>query len=54
MPVEAAHVDGRRVRLVLPDMRPADQMLVRMQVPSAEGGVLQEAIYLTVHNVPAD
>lgn len=52
--VEAAHVDGRRVRLALADMQPADQMLVRMQVPSAEGGVLQEAIYLTVHTVPAD
>ena len=52
MPVEAVRVDGRRVRLVLPDMQPVDQMLVRMQVPSAEGGVLKEAVYLTVHKVP--
>ena len=54
VPVEAAQVDGRRVRLTLPDMRPADQMLVRMRVPSAEGGVLQEAMYLTVHTVPGE
>ena len=52
VPVEAVQVDGRRVRLVLPDMQPADQVLVRMQVPSAEGGILKEAVYLTVHKVP--
>lgn len=52
VPVEAVQVDGRRVRLVLPDMQPVDQMLVRMQVPAVGGGILKEAVYLTVHKVP--
>ena len=44
--------DGRSVRLVFDDMRPVDQMMIRMDIAAADGTPYKEVTYLTIHRVP--
>jgi hypothetical protein len=44
--------DGRSVLLRLDDLRPADQMMIRMDFVASDGTPYKEVTYLTVHRVP--
>lgn len=44
--------DGRSVSLRLTDMRPVHQLMIRMDIRSADGTPYKEVTYLTVHRVP--
>jgi mono/diheme cytochrome c family protein len=52
--VESAELgeDGRTLRLRLADMRPAHQMMIRMDLTAADGTPYKEVVYLTVHRLP--
>jgi len=51
--VESATVaaDGRSVFLELDDVRPVDQMMIRMDITASDGTPYKEVAYLTVHRV---
>ena len=44
--------DGRSVFLELDDIRPVDQMMIRMSITATDGTEYHEVAYLTVHRVP--
>jgi hypothetical protein len=54
MPVRGAVIgeDGRSVLLMIDDLRPVDQMMVRMDLVASDGTPYKEVTYLTVHRVP--
>jgi hypothetical protein len=43
--------DRRSVFLELDEVRPVDQMMIRMSITAADGTPYQEVVYLTVHRV---
>ena len=43
--------DGRSVFLELDDVRPVDQMMIRMSITATDGTPYEEVVYLTVHRV---
>ena len=54
VPVRRAVVaeDGRSVLLMIDDLRPVDQMMIRMDIAASNGTPYKEVTYLTVHRVP--
>ena len=54
VPVRGAVIgeDGRSVLLMIDDLRPVDQMMVRMDFVASDGTPYKEVTYLTVHRVP--
>ncbi len=44
--------DGRSVLLMMDDLRPVDQMMIRMDITASNGTPYKEVTYLTVHRVP--
>jgi mono/diheme cytochrome c family protein len=54
MPVAAARLssDGKAVLLVLPDMKPVQQMQLSYQLRSEGGRALRDTLYLTVNQTP--
>ena len=54
VPVRTAVVaqDGRSVLLTIDDLRPVDQMMIRMDIVASNGTPYKEVTYLTVHRVP--
>jgi hypothetical protein len=44
--------DGKNVRLVIPDIRPVNQLHLRLNLKGRDGEVLSEEIYWTIHRVP--
>jgi len=53
MRVESAELasDGRTIKLQLADMRPTQQLMVRMDLVAADGTTYNEVVYLTVHGL---
>ena len=54
VPVRAAVVsdDGRSVTLMIDDLRPVDQMMIRIDIVAVDGTPYKEVTYLTIHRVP--
>ncbi len=54
VPVRTAVVaeDGRSVLLMIDDIRPVDQMMIRIDIAASNGTPYKEVTYLTVHRVP--
>jgi hypothetical protein len=49
--VEVAE-DGKGVKLVIPELRPVDQLHLVLEVNDREGKRFEEEIYWTIHRVP--
>ncbi len=45
--------DGKSVLIKYNDMKPADQIYLRVKIKSADGSRFDEAVYLTIHKIPA-
>ena len=54
VPVRGAVVgeDGRSVLLMIDDLRPVHQMMIRMDFVASDGTPYKEVTYLTIHRVP--
>jgi hypothetical protein len=43
--------DGRTVVLEIPDLRPADQIKIRLYLDSADGEIVSQDIHGTIHKL---
>ena len=47
-------VDERTLELLIPDLAPCDQLLLRVGFNDEQGQPFSEQVYLTIHAIPSE